>query len=369
MSTPLPPLVDRTFANRLKRRLAAKFQQPASPPAGGKAVGAGLIGAGNFARWAYVPRLRAGFPFKLHAVYDVDAAAAKQAADATGARLCKSVAEVVGDPAVEAVFVVTPVKRHYDAVLAALDAKKHVLCEKPLANDLREAQVLCERARQLGCVNMVHFSHRWNAELAFVTQLVHGGAIGRVHHVTGLLAQGGWFNENNEPSNERVDAAPWKLGPEGGVVQDLGPHLIDFCRTCFGEVTQVQASLKSLRPGAYVTDDLAGLNLTFADGAVAHVVTSRWATSQKHRISFEIYGSLGAIHVADTVRFWKRREPRWRDLLVPVPEKNFLQLFHEGITKPGTKLPDFLDGMKNNEVLEAIVRSAKTGAPVALPAA
>ena len=369
MSKISPNIQERTFSALIKRRLDSKFNKSNNGTPQGKPISVGFIGAGNFARWSYVPRLKRGFPFRLAGVYDVNQEGAKQVADSLGARAHASVNDLLKDDSIEAVFVCTPVKHHYDAVLAALRAGKHVLCEKPLGCDYREAKTLFDEAQKAGKRHMVHFSHRFIPALAYLAELIHAGVIGQIYHVTGTFSQGFWFTDKNEPSKERDDAAPWKFGPEGGVVQDLGPHLIDCCRMSFGEINRVQAWTKSYRPGPFVIDDACGLNLTFAHGAVAQMITSRWMTGEKHRISMEISGSLGTIVFENvTIKLWTRSEPRWRTLLVPAPKHgDFLETFYSGIMDPKVKLPDFWDGLKNNEALDAIFSSAKLGTEVNLP--
>jgi predicted dehydrogenase len=371
MSTPIPVIQERTFSTLLKRRIDQKLKKPANPVQvnGSKPIGVGLVGAGNFARWSYVPRLKRGFPFKLAAVFDVNQQGAKEVADSLGAKSYASVNDLLKDESVEAVFVCTPVKHHYDAVFAALQAKKHVLCEKPLGYDYKEAKALYDEAQKVGKRHMVHFSHRFIPALAYLAELIHAGVIGQIYHAVGTFSQGFWFTDKNEPAKDRDDAAPWKFGPEGGVVQDLGPHLIDCCRMSFGEICSVNAWTKSFRPGAFVIDDACGLSLTFTSGAVAQLVTSRWATGTKHRIAMEISGSLGTIILEDgVIKLWTRSESRWRTLLVPSPKHgDFLQTFYSGIVDSKVKLPDFWDGLRNNEALEAIVKSAKQGTSVHLP--
>lgn len=365
-----PELQERTFANLVKRRIAQKLGKGGAPAAPtGKALGAGLIGAGNIARWAYVPRMQRKFPFRLAAVFDVNQAGAKQVADSTGAKACVSVDELLKHPEVEAVFICTPAAFHCDAAIAALQAGKHVLCEKPMAATLEEAKRMLDAAQKSGKAHMVHFSYRFRPEFQFLAQLIQSGVIGRVYHVTGTFSQGKWFNENSEPSNERPDATPWKLGAEGGVAEDLGPHLVDLCRMCFGELTEVGAWKKSFRPGAFVSDDACGLSLGFASGTAAHVITSRLATGFKEHTSLEFSGSQGAIRFEHgEISLWTLSEPRWRTLLIPpAAGRDFLDSFHIAINNRDTKVPDFNDGLKNSEALEAIVRSAKAGAAVKLP--
>lgn len=358
-------LQDRTFVNLVKRRIAQKFGKNGAVAAPtGKALGAGLIGAGNIARWAYVPRMQRKFPFHLAAVFDVNQKGAQEVAASTGAKACSSIEQVVRDPAVEVVFICTPAQFHCDAAIAALEAGKHVLCEKPMAATLAEAKRMVEAANKSGKRHMVHFSYRFRPEFRFLAELVASGVIGEVYHVAGSFSQGQWLNEKSEPSNERPDATPWKLGPEGGVAEDLGPHLIDLLRMALGEITEIGAWKKCYRPGGFVSDDACGLNASFANGTAAHVVLSRVATGFKERTSLEFSGSKGAIYFEHgKTRLWMRSDPRWRLLLVPQYEgRDFLDSFHAAISDPSVKVPDFNDGLKNSEALEAVVQSAKTGA-------
>jgi UDP-N-acetylglucosamine 3-dehydrogenase len=368
----VPELQDRTFFNLLKRRIAQKFGKNGAPSAPtGKALGAGLIGAGNIARWAYVPRMQRKFPFHLAAVFDVNLPGAKEVAASTGAKACASVNELVRDPAVEAVFICTPAQFHCDAAIAALEAGKHVLCEKPMAATLAEAQRMLDAAKQSGKTHMVHLSYRFRPEFRFLAELVASGIIGKVYHVTGTFSQGQWLNEKSEPSNERGDATPWKLGPDGGVAEDLGPHLMDLLRMALGEITEIGAWKKCYRPGTFMSDDACGVNASFASGAAAHVVLSRVATGFKERTSLEFSGSQGAIYFEHgKTRLWTRSDPRWRLLLVPqYADGDFLAAFHNAISNRDAKIPDFNDGLKNSEALEGIVRSAKTGTEIKLPLA
>jgi predicted dehydrogenase len=366
----MPEIQERTFSNLIKRRLAKKFGKNGAPAATpGKVYGAGLIGAGNIARWAYVPRLQPKTRFRLAAVFDVNQAGAKEVAASAGAKACSSMTELVHNPEVEVVFICTPSANHCEAALAALEAGKHVLCEKPMAHTLDEAKRMYDAAKKAGKAHMVHFSYRLRPEFSFLAQLLRSGVIGRVYHVTGTFSQGRWFTDKSEPSNERVDAAPWKFGPDGGVGGDLGPHLVDLLRYGLGEISSVTSWVKSFRSGGYISDDACGITLQFSEGTVAHVVTSRLATAYKDRSLLEFSGSLGAIHFEDgVVRLWTRTEPRWRTLLIPPScGRDFLEVFYSAVNQPGTPVPDFSDGMRNNEVLEAIARSAKTGSTVNLP--
>lgn len=110
------------------------------------------------------------------------------------------------------------------------------------------------------------------------------------------------------------------------------------------------------------------MSFFFDGGTVAQVMTSRWATGFKERTALEISGSEGAVqYEPGSLRIWTRREPRWRELLLPEWDQDFLEIFAKAIRGQKAGVPTFWDGMKNNEALEAIERSAKTGAAIDLP--
>lgn len=314
-------------------------------------------------RWAYLPRLQRGSPFRLVAVHDLDRNAARQIADPQGARVHSSLAAFLRDEEVEAVFICTPPQAHCEAVLAALEAGKHVLCEKPLASTFEEARSMWEAARQAGTVNMINFSYRFRPEIAFLAELIHSGILGDLYQVDGTLSQGGWFTEGGMPAQVRCDATAWRFRPGGGVVLDLVPHLIDLCRFCFGEIEQVQAWTKTFRPGPIATEDGCGFSLAFKHGPMAHLLASRWATGYKERTFFEISGSKGAMVLdQETLKLWTHDEPRWRTLLVPRRRgEGFLAAFHAAIAGKAEGIPTFWDGLKNNEALAGIYQSASSG--------
>ena len=355
-----------TFVNRVTRKIAQKLGSKVARgpvPGGGKAIGVGLIGVGNIARWAYLPALKRADLFRLCAVHDVDAAAARSTAGAFIARACATTAELLMEKDVEAVFVCTPPQAHSEAVLAALEAGKHVLCEKPLAATLGEARAMCQAAQKAKTVHMVNFSFRFRPETAFMVAIIRSGILGKIYHVLGAFSQGGWFTESGEPAQERVDAAAWRYAPGGGVVYELGPHLVDLFRWSLGEVSQVQAWTKQFRPGPSTCEDASGFSLAFQEGPVAHLLTSRWATAYKERMTFEVSGSKGTLVYDDGgTRLWTRDEPRWRNLMVPSPEHpSFLGAFHAAIRGASPGIPTFNDGLRTNEIMEGIFQSAASG--------
>jgi predicted dehydrogenase len=332
-------------------------------------LGAGLVGAGNVARWLYLPRLRRPYaPFRLKAVYDSDTEAARRAAEPLGAEVCASLEALTRRPDVEAVFVCTPVQFHREAVLAALAAGKHVLCEKPLGRSLEEARAMREAARHAGKMNMVDFSYRFRPDLHFVGQIIRSGMLGRIHHLWGSISQGQWFTEDGRPSRERTDAAPWKYGPEGSVVLDLVPHLLDLCRWWLGEIRQVQAWTQRASASAADGQAACGVSLHFETGVVAQLLASRLATGHREQMLLDVSGSQGALRLDQrTLKLWTADQPRWRTILMPAIGPDFLAAFHRSVIDGTESAPTFEDGVKNNEAIDGVLLSARSGAAVSLP--
>jgi len=271
----------------------------------------------------------------------------------------------VDDDEVRAVFVCIPNWAHHEAAVTALELRRHVLCEKPLGRTADEALSLLRAAERAGVAHMVNFTYRFRPETAAARRLIRAGILGKVYHAHGTLSQGRWFSPDGRPSDERGDATAWRFGPDGSVVLDLASHLVDMC-ALLGDIDWVQAWATTFQVDAPPAEDASGFSLGFANGPVAHLLTSRWATGHKEHLSLEIAGSHGAIAFDRAgVRLWTRHDPVWR--AVPTPAvRTFLESFHAAISGHDADVPSFRDGAWNNLVLDAIVRSARSGVVVAL---
>jgi predicted dehydrogenase len=330
-------------------------------------VGAALIGAGNVVRALYLPALRERRDsWRVVTVFDVDRAAAEAVARVLNAGIAPSLADAVADARVRAVFVCIPKESHGTAVRAALAHGRHVLCEKPLGRDGTEATELYRLAERAGVAHMVNFSYRFRPGPAAARRLLRAGALGELYHMHGALTQGGWFGADGRPSGERPDATAWRFGPAGGVVTDLGPHLVDFCEP-LGTVTSVQAWTRAFRGLRAPAEEAAGFTLGFAGGAVAQLLGSRWATGHRENLSVEVAGSVGTVTFNRTeARVWTRDDPGWRTVSAAA-ESSFLDHFHNCLTGTGADVPTFRDGARTGILLDAVLRSARSGRVQTVP--
>lgn len=360
-------LKERTLWTRLHRKLSSVWHKRQGT--GYPEIGVGLVGAGNVVRWKYLPLLRARPRMRLVSVYDVNFQAAQSVAEMSHSCVAESFESLVRNPQVRALLVCTPPEFHAEAVLQALKAGKHVLCEKPMADSLVQAQAMAALARQTGLVNMIHFAYRFSPEWRLVRQLLRSGALGRLYTFWGTLSQGGWYDEHSHRTQERSDATDWRYDKRGGIIFEMGSHLADLCRWCFGEVLEVRAWKQALREDSKHSEDLCGAVFGFEGGLMGQVELSRLATGYRERGFLEVYGSRGSLkYDQGGVSIWTREVPRWRTLLTPTPAASFLDVFHQAIATPAqtTDFPTFEDGLKNQQILDAILASAASGVPIPL---
>lgn len=362
-------LQENSFWNRLVRKANGIFVERFGRRNvhTGRTLGVGIVGAGNVVRWKYIPQIHSRPYLRPQFVYDLDAGASQQAAHALHCRAATHFDELLQDKSVEAIFICTPPSTHAELALEALAAGKHVLCEKPMAFNLEQAQAMYLGAQESRTVHMVHFTFRFTPEGTLVHRIIRSGLLGRLYNAWGNFSQGGWLDQDQHPARERVDAAAWRYGQGGGILTEMGSHLIDFCRWCFGEVSDVRSWSQTFRSEKDASEDLSGFTLFFDNECVAQLEVSRIATGYRERNFLEVYGSRGSLRLDQGgVHLWTRDVPRWRQLLLPkVPNGEFLDLFYQAIVEPRHSLiiPTFADGLKNNEILEAITRNAEWHTP------
>jgi len=282
---------------------------------------------------------------------------------------------------------------HAEIAIAALEAGKHVLLEKPLANTLAEAEAItaaAQAARAKGVQSMVGFNYRRVPALALAKELVSEGRLGNVRQVRAAYLQD-WLADESAPMT-------WRLRKEtagSGALGDIASHAIDQVLFLLGDkVTEVSGRLQTFvqqRPGAQgpedvTVDDAAWATLALASGAIASVEASRVATGRKNSLQIEIYGDKGALRfdlenlneLAFSDATLPAREQGFRRIVVTEPEHPYLDawwpqghiigwehtfthqirdflLAIDGGTAPS---PSFEDGLEVQRILAAVEESA-----------
>ncbi|MFD7076384.1 Gfo/Idh/MocA family protein [Nocardioides sp. NPDC059952] len=221
--------------------------------------------------------------------------------------------DVIARDDVDLVDVCTPGDTHAEIAIAALEAGKHVLCEKPLANSVAEAERMAAAAAvaaERGVRAMVGFTYRRVPAIALARKLVADGRLGELHHVRAQYLQD-WLADPEAPLSWRLD----KTKAGSGALGDIGAHVIDLTQHITGDrILEVSGMLETFvkeRPvaesssglsatagaerGPVTVDDAALFLARFAGGAVGSFEATRFATGRKNAIRIEINGSKGSL--------------------------------------------------------------------------
>jgi predicted dehydrogenase len=267
-------------------------------------IGYAFMGKAHSHAWRNVAALRPGAPgVRQQVMVGRDADAVAAAAGQYGwAESATDWRAVLDRDDIDVVDVCVPGHLHAEVAIAALEAGKHVIAEKPLANTMAEAEKMvatARAARERGVHSMVGFNYRRVPALALARRHVAEGRIGEVRQVRVSYLQD-WLAD---------DAAPmtWRLRRElagSGALGDLASHAVDQVRFLLGqEVTAVNATTHTFvaqRTGAdgpeeVTVDDAAWGTLRTDGGAVVSLEVTRMATARKNALGIEIYGSDGAL--------------------------------------------------------------------------
>jgi predicted dehydrogenase len=305
---------------------------------------------------------------------------------------------------VQLVDICTPGDTHAAIAIAALEAGKHVLCEKPLANSVEEAEAMVEAAEAAearGVRSMVAFNYRRVPAIALARRLVQEGRVGTVRHVRAQYLQD-WIVDPSFP-------LVWRLQKDragSGALGDIGAHIIDVAQYVVGAsitgVTGLTETFIRQRPlpeassglaasggsgtGEVTVDDAALFLARFASGAIGSFEATRFASGRKNAMRLEINGSEGSIafdfEAMNELQFHDHTEDvetaGFRRILVTEPTHPYLKAWwppghglgyehtftHEvvdlvqAVGTGQTPSPSFADGLQVQRVLAAVERSA-----------
>ncbi|NPV08033.1 MAG: Gfo/Idh/MocA family oxidoreductase [Anaerolineae bacterium] len=273
-------------------------------------IGIGVIGCGAIAQEAHLPNYASHPQARLVAVADVDPDRAQEVAVRFGVpHVYSDYAELLARDDIQAVSVCTPNYLHAEQTIAAAAAGKHVLCEKPMAVTLEEADEMIAAADKAGVQLMVGFTHRFYPFNQKARDLIAEGAIGKPYTVRVRFAHRGPYTSWSAKSD-------WFFDPEragGGAVLDMGIHALDIARFVLGqEIRTVSANLATLNHDIKA-EDTAVISLEFADGTLGYIETG-WH-SHPGPLGLEIYGARGTIIVdyRTPLRLWTEGED-WQEI-------------------------------------------------------
>jgi len=275
-------------------------------------IGYGFMGAAHSQAWRTAPRvfdLPKAIEMTVIVGRSADAVAAS--ADKWGWReSATDWREVLARDDIDIVDIVTPGHSHDEIAIAALAAGKHVLCEKPLANTVEDAERMVHAAEASSAIAMLGFTYRRVPALTRARDLIAEGRIGTVQQVRAAYRQD-WLVDPLAPLS-------WRLKKDeagAGALGDIGGHAIDLVQFLTGQtvdrISGVIETIVSERPvetervgiagvggdelGEVTVDDLALFTGRLSGGALASFEATRFATGRKNELTVEISGSDGAI--------------------------------------------------------------------------
>lgn len=295
--------------------------------------------------------------------------------------------EMIEKAGIEALVVAIPDDLHYPVTMAAINAGLHVLCEKPLALSLQQAQEMVERAEKAGVKHMTYFTWRWLPVFQYLHRLIEEGYLGRCFYSQFRFV--GSYGRNGQYG--------WKWDRQRGlgILGDLGVHMIDLAHWCIGDIIQVNAHLPTFiaRPGVEdqplePANDAALLTVKFVDGGQGVIQVSGVAHLGKRGLEMQVvlHGEAGTLEVdfnfndGYIIRGARSNEEQIRPLAIPVDilqgvdpnspifeqdERIFTEqsvgtrLFIDAIVNDWPLSPSFHDGLKAQAVIEAAMEADK----------
>jgi predicted dehydrogenase len=308
--------------------------------------------------------------------------------------------QLVARDDIDLVDICTSNVTHMPIAVAAAEAGKHVFCEKPIAMNADEARQMLDAAREAGVRHMVAFNYRRVPAIILAKQLIEEGKMGQIRHFNAVYYQD-WLVDLDSSFVWRHDVKEGGSGAHG----DMNAHTVDLARYLVGEIEAVSGAKEIFvkeRPlddgtgmGTVTADDALCFIAKFRDGALGTFMATRFATGRKNYLRLEIFGSEGALvfnlERLNELEFYSRadeeKEQGFRTIMVTEESHAFISVWwppghiigwehtfiHEvrdlllAIDKGEPVYPDFYDGLRCQQVLDAALKSADERCWVEVP--
>ncbi len=318
----------------------------------------GVLSTARIGTNQVIPAMQQGTYTDVIAIASRDKQRAATAAEKLGiARAYGSYSELLADPEVEAVYIPLPNEQHVPWSIRALEAGKHVLCEKPIALTADEAQTLVDAAGRVPHLKVMEaFMYRFHPQWQRAKELAAAGAIGDVRTIQSFFSY-----SNLDPANIRNRA-----DQGGGGLMDIGCYNISVSRFIFGREPARVCSMVEYDP-QFKTDRLVSSLLDFGSGTATFTCSTQLSPYQR----INIFGTAGRIEVEIPVnappkrpcRIWYAHDSTTDELVFDACNQYTLQ--GDGFSRAiidNTRVPTPLeDAVANMRVIDAIVRSGRDG--------
>ena len=364
----------------------------------------GVLGAGSWAKTAHIPGWLRDPRCQVVTVCDVDAARAREAAQTYDIpEPADDWRAVVARPDLDLIDVVTPSRTHHELALAALEAGKHVLCEKPVAEDFRETLRAAELAKRKGLLTKLGFTFRYSPGVRYAKSLIDAGFVGTPFIFNGYEQNSQWIDPRTPLRQVDPEADPAVLHTSS--LEGYGAPIIDIGLWWLGaRCDRVVGTMRNFVPERMVraTGRVMRMNIDdgtiflaeYGNGAVGSVQTSYVTVGNYPGVEARIYGTKGAIicrlveerGVAETIKVATPAEVEFKEMEIPAefyppgghPRETWRSLFYANLIRnfvdeildgSGQNQGNFEDGARVQEMINAVERSFRERRWVDLPLA
>lgn len=356
-------------------------------------VGSGFMGKTHVFGFAAAQRVfDLPYEIELACIADINMHQAEAARSAFGfGSATDDWKSMIVDPSIDVIDITAPNALHKAMALTAIEAHKHVYCEKPLAPTAADAKEMAEAAEAVGIRTQVGFNYLCNPMVNLAREMIVSGELGEIRGYRGLHAED-YMADANAQFTFRHDPAG------GGALADIGSHALATAEFLLGPITKVMGDCVTMvikRPDgkgamkAVETDDVSRAFLRFASGATGSIEGNWIATGRKMQHDFEVYGTKGALsftqerfnelHFYSTTdakgrQGFRRIEagpdhiPYGRFCVAPGHQLGFNDLkaievagFVEAVAGLRPEPFNFRDGLRIQNLVEAIQQSSKAG--------
>jgi predicted dehydrogenase len=329
-----------------------------------------VLGTGGMAR-AHAQNFGQDPRVELVAACDVMPGRAEEFAKAAGmAKSFTSLDDAIAWGEFDAATNVTPDSIHHPTTMKLLAANKHVLCEKPLAENYALASEMATAAEKAGLINMVNLTYRNDATLHAAKKLVDSGELGDIRHVEAAYRQS-WLVGDHWGHWADHPMWLWRLSEKHGslgVLGDVGIHILDYASFAAGMMpVSLQSLLKTFdkapdnKIGEYVLDanDTAVMTVEFDKGAVGVISASRFMTGYDNVLELRIFGTKGAVEITHREGWNEIRaclgpnihKMAWQQIK-PEPVRTNYQKFIDAVASGKNLDPDFRRAANLQKVLD-----------------
>ena len=318
----------------------------------------GVLGTADIATKKVIPAMQNGQYCNIRAIASRDLKRAQAVAEELGiAQAYGSYEEVLSDAGVDAVYIPLPNNLHVTWCVKALEAGKHVLCEKPLATSTAEVRELLAIAQAHPNLKVMEaFMYRFHPQWQTAKRLVDEGQLGELHAVQSFLA---YYNVNPQDIRNRVETG-------GGALLDLGCYGISFARFIFGAEPRRVLGILEFDP-SFHTDRMVSGILSFAHGTGAFTCATQLYPTQTARIAgyegtIEIEVALNAPPDRPT-RIKVYRGGEVQEMLMPICNQYTLQgdAFSRAVLDDSPVPISLNDAVANMAVIEAVAQASHVG--------